>query len=221
MLFYASVGWSLKHLRYALGLAEGTITHHLRLALRKVGMSSRAELVQVTTEIAMRAMMGGDARCDATAARRDALTAAEQAVVDGVIAGHSNERIATSRGVSPRTVANQLTNVYRKLGLHGRHELVRDEAGHISAYTMMSQRTADETPPVAGDAGLIALTPVNKTTLLLNWTVGTDSFSPQGSLEYLAVRSDSSNIFAASNAIANGTVVMDWTAATNAAGRSR
>jgi DNA-binding NarL/FixJ family response regulator len=126
VLFYASVGWSLKQLAYALGLAEGTITHHLRVALRKVGMSSRAELVRVTTEIAVDAMMRGLAPPEpATAPEREPLTAAERAIVDGVIATWSNARIAEARGVSLHTVANQLTSIYRKLGLRGRHELVR------------------------------------------------------------------------------------------------
>ncbi len=122
VLFYASVGWSLKQIEYALGLARGTITHHLRTALRKVGMPSRAELIRVTTEMMMKAMAPASGT---PAVEDDDLTAAEREIVERVVAGWSNERIAESRGVSTSTVANQLTSVYRKVGVQGRHELVR------------------------------------------------------------------------------------------------
>jgi len=52
------------------------------------------------------------------------LTVAERAVVEAVAAGASNAEIARLRGTSARTVANQLASVFRKLGVHTRHELV-------------------------------------------------------------------------------------------------
>jgi DNA-binding CsgD family transcriptional regulator len=63
---------------------------------------------------------------DAPAGERldDALTASERAVVDLVLLGRSNEEVALARGTSPRTVANQLGLVYRKLGVRSRRELV-------------------------------------------------------------------------------------------------
>jgi DNA-binding CsgD family transcriptional regulator len=53
-----------------------------------------------------------------------ALTCAELDVAEAVIDGHTSRQIATRRGVSERTVANQLGQIYRKLGLCSRHELV-------------------------------------------------------------------------------------------------
>jgi DNA-binding NarL/FixJ family response regulator len=50
--FYASVGWSLKQIGFALGLAESTVSRHLSLALDKLGMRSRADLVRITSEMA-------------------------------------------------------------------------------------------------------------------------------------------------------------------------
>jgi DNA-binding CsgD family transcriptional regulator len=50
--FYASVGWSLKQIGFALGLAESTVSRHLSLALDKLGMRSRSDLVRVTSEMA-------------------------------------------------------------------------------------------------------------------------------------------------------------------------
>ena len=51
------------------------------------------------------------------------LTDAEHAVARDAIAGLSNAEIARRRGSSPRTVANQLAAIYRKLGVSSRAEL--------------------------------------------------------------------------------------------------
>jgi DNA-binding CsgD family transcriptional regulator len=52
------------------------------------------------------------------------LTAAEAEVVELVVRGRSNREIADARGTSPATVANQLSAVFRKLGVHSRSDLV-------------------------------------------------------------------------------------------------
>jgi len=54
----------------------------------------------------------------------DALTDAERAVAADAIAGLSNAAIGKKRKRSPRTVANQLASLYRKLGVGSRAELV-------------------------------------------------------------------------------------------------
>ncbi len=51
------------------------------------------------------------------------LTASEAAVVELVLGGMRTKAIATSRGVSERTVGNQLQSAYRKLGVTSRAEL--------------------------------------------------------------------------------------------------
>ena len=51
------------------------------------------------------------------------LTDAERAVVAAVLDGRSNAAIATMRGTSPRTIANQVAAVFRKLGVRSRTEL--------------------------------------------------------------------------------------------------
>jgi DNA-binding NarL/FixJ family response regulator len=122
VLFYASLGWSPKQIAYALGLAPGTINNHLATALEKQGYASRAELVRVTAERAMRAI---DAPQPPRANR---LSNAERVVAAHVAAGWSNGRIAASRGVSVHTVANQLRSIYRKLRVSDRHELIRELA---------------------------------------------------------------------------------------------
>jgi DNA-binding CsgD family transcriptional regulator len=52
------------------------------------------------------------------------ITAAEREVIDGVLRGESNEEIARARGCAPRTVANQLASIFRKLSVRSRSELI-------------------------------------------------------------------------------------------------
>jgi DNA-binding CsgD family transcriptional regulator len=53
-----------------------------------------------------------------------ALTQAEEDVALRVFRGETNESIARARGVSPKTVGNQLESIFRKLGVASRAELV-------------------------------------------------------------------------------------------------
>lgn len=52
------------------------------------------------------------------------LTGAEQAVAAQIVDGTSNQAIAEQRGTSVRTVANQVAQIFRKLGVQSRAELV-------------------------------------------------------------------------------------------------
>jgi DNA-binding CsgD family transcriptional regulator len=56
------------------------------------------------------------------------LTNAERQVLALACQGLSNEAVAARRGTSPRTVANQLQSIYRKLGIVSRLELARGTA---------------------------------------------------------------------------------------------
>lgn len=51
------------------------------------------------------------------------LTETEWLVGLMALAGHSNATMAAMRGVAPRTIANQLASIYRKLGVNSRGEL--------------------------------------------------------------------------------------------------
>jgi DNA-binding CsgD family transcriptional regulator len=51
------------------------------------------------------------------------LTSAERHVVVALMEGKSNAAIAEERGTSPRTIANQVAAVFRKLGVRSRAEL--------------------------------------------------------------------------------------------------
>lgn len=56
-------------------------------------------------------------------AQRPAMTLAEREITTDVLAGLSTAEIARRRGRSPRTIANQLASIYRKLGVASRAEL--------------------------------------------------------------------------------------------------
>jgi len=52
------------------------------------------------------------------------LSEGEMAVLSGRIQGQAYAEIASERGTSARTVANQIANIHRKLGISGRLELL-------------------------------------------------------------------------------------------------
>ena len=52
------------------------------------------------------------------------LTPAERDVGAGILRGESNATIAKRRGSRPRTVANQVASLFRKLGVCSRTELI-------------------------------------------------------------------------------------------------
>jgi DNA-binding CsgD family transcriptional regulator len=57
------------------------------------------------------------------------LTRAESEVLDLVLGGKSNAEVASSRGRSARTIANQVAALFRKLGVGSRLELYARAAG--------------------------------------------------------------------------------------------
>lgn len=75
------------------------------------------------------------------------LTGAERDVVRGVLAGWSNARIARERNSSPRTVANQLAAIYRKLGISSRRELGAPTSAVGGAVVGLCSATADARRP--------------------------------------------------------------------------
>ena len=73
---------------------------------------------------------------------------------------------------------------------------------------------ADLTLPTAGGSGTITAGTATTSTIDLSWTAGSDNNTVAANLQYKVVRSASSNITSATDAEANGTTVMDWTANT-------
>lgn len=80
------------------------------------------------------------------------LTPAEQLVLNGIVAGASNETIARCRGTSARTVANQVASVFRKFGVGSRAELVaRLHVGSKSAEPHEEALAHAHAPLTAGE----------------------------------------------------------------------
>ncbi|MDH5674275.1 MAG: helix-turn-helix transcriptional regulator [Myxococcales bacterium] len=61
------------------------------------------------------------------------LTVAERAVLAAMVEGLSNAAIAERRGVSVRTVANQVAAIFDKVGVRGRAELIHRLAGELES----------------------------------------------------------------------------------------
>jgi DNA-binding NarL/FixJ family response regulator len=57
------------------------------------------------------------------------LSSAELEVARDALAGLSNAAIASKRGRSPRTIANQLASIYRKLGVDSRTQMAASLLG--------------------------------------------------------------------------------------------
>lgn len=72
----------------------------------------------------------------------DGLTAAENEVLALVLDGHDNGAIAEARATSPRTTANQVASIFRKLGVASRAEL----AAKLSASAPPAACTTLRTP---------------------------------------------------------------------------
>jgi DNA-binding NarL/FixJ family response regulator len=84
--------------------------------------------------------------------RTTGLSPTEQLVFERLLAGDTNGEIAHSRRTSPRTVANQIAAIFRKLGVGSRRELVaqagrrNDPAPHRSAGALGGAPRIELTP---------------------------------------------------------------------------
>jgi DNA-binding NarL/FixJ family response regulator len=130
-------GSSQKTVSYDLGVALTTVSVHLRVALDKLGIRlwEHAVLAGAIIESgdavdSSSGALGGDptlavAKAELCPHALSELTSAEREVALLVLDGLTNAEIGVQRKTSPRTVANQVAAVFRKLGVHGRLELIR------------------------------------------------------------------------------------------------
>ena len=63
-------------------------------------------------------------RTSTAAEAKHRLTGREGQIVEALLQGGTNKELAARWGVSDQTIKNQLTTLYRKLGVSGRLELV-------------------------------------------------------------------------------------------------
>lgn len=129
-------GHSDKLIAYELGVATGTVTALISRALRKVGARSRTEMAKYLSppsHVDELPLPGGPSLVVMSASTRDdaddgalaRLSPRERAVARAVARGLRNDEIAAEQGVSVRTIAKQLTSIYRKLLVTARVDLVR------------------------------------------------------------------------------------------------
>ena len=98
-----------------------------RLTQAPAGLSAARFQVGTETLAVLSFPIQGEAR------RTEELTPAEHEVVGMMLQGLSNAAIGERRRTSPRTVANQIASIFRKLGVGSRGELAAAIAGHLSA----------------------------------------------------------------------------------------
>jgi DNA-binding CsgD family transcriptional regulator len=129
VLELALTGRSGKWIAFELQLSESTVARTLRMALRRIGVVDAADLVGVRTA-PFEPLEGMPAGVELAMARLTPASAsaglsdAERAVVTGILGGKRIAAIARERGTSPRTVANQLASIYKKLGVSSRREAI-------------------------------------------------------------------------------------------------
>jgi DNA-binding NarL/FixJ family response regulator len=122
-------GRSASEVAYALGLSTGTVSRMTRDILRKLGVQRRTELASIFGSIPpLRASISQEPKVSvltpgSNAALWERLRPAERAVVTAVLEGRTPGEIARTRGVSVKTVSNQLGHVYQRFGVRGRTEL--------------------------------------------------------------------------------------------------
>lgn len=140
----AACGFASKKIALTLDLAESSVATYLAGACAKLGLDARGLRsllpsgllpdpldLDATLEAPLPCPCPRGARWDGAAfafpvPRADlpgSVTVAEREVLRGLLEGYRNEDIADARGTSARTVANQVTSLYRKLGVNARREL--------------------------------------------------------------------------------------------------
>jgi DNA-binding NarL/FixJ family response regulator len=138
---YAVLGHSNKQMAYELGVSQSNVSECLRRACAKLGVGTRAGLMDlVSTELATYVGTETHVMLSFPLPRPESvtpavLTASEQCVFRALLTGQSNAQIAASRGRSPRTIANQVAAVFRKLAVGSRSELLTTHALRASVHS--------------------------------------------------------------------------------------
>jgi DNA-binding NarL/FixJ family response regulator len=130
-------GLSSKHVAYALGIAESSVSRHLNLAALRLGFRDRTALVRFAGQVTRSGPMTSD--------RLASITQAERSVLQMICQGKSNRAIADARGASERTVANQVVSLLRKTGAPNRRVLIVIADSAMEEMTMAPPLAAAQT----------------------------------------------------------------------------
>jgi DNA-binding NarL/FixJ family response regulator len=137
VLHRALAGDAGKVLAADLRVSEATISRMIASSLRRLGLRSLSEAAalrsrdvsifgvgQGTTTIDVGVVDRRPADVPVSLGSSARLTAGERDVLACVLEGHSHRAIAARRQSSPRTIANQVASIFKKLGVRSRRELV-------------------------------------------------------------------------------------------------
>jgi len=164
-------GTRQKSIAIDMALAPSTVALNSRLALEGLGVTckpSRAHPLLMLAAKSSREALSTMASCSTFVVRDGSvltvvaadrpdrflehiLPAAELEVIQNLVEGCSYAEIARARGTSTRTVANQITAVFRRLHLSGRNELVQRLFFEKRLGSAAPERIVTETivPPAA------------------------------------------------------------------------
>lgn len=128
---YTLRGTSQKIGAYALGMAPSNYSRALRNGMSKLGIRTVPALMELGERLnsgEVDPIGGVEAPVAVVAADAPELpgsfTESEREVARLLLQGPSNREIASARGTTPRTIANQLASMYAKMGVNSREELV-------------------------------------------------------------------------------------------------
>jgi DNA-binding NarL/FixJ family response regulator len=136
-------GAGQKEVADELGVATSTVSLDAQQGLRQLGLSCRPSRSHPLLMLAAKAAVTNDARAaslsfiETSDGRLRVLSIdrpelplhpilgpAERAVVASLVEGDQHSEIAKRRGTSPRTVANQIGAIFRRMNVSGRSELL-------------------------------------------------------------------------------------------------
>lgn len=131
VLRYVTLGASNKDVAFALGLPLGTVSSAITSILRKLGMKRRVELALLSAPSRLDRLdvdLEDDGQLSVLAVDTgpvsdEKLSPTEREVASFVVQGWSNQRIADQRGVSVKTIMNQVRGIFEKLNVASRSEL--------------------------------------------------------------------------------------------------
>jgi DNA-binding NarL/FixJ family response regulator len=128
ILRLAAAGKTNAEIGATMFLAPGTIKHHLIELFEKLGAPNRAAAVHAARRLGV--LSGGEEGGGASGPRV-LVSPRERDVLEAFARGATNRAAARTLGLSPHTVKQHASSIYRKLGVRNRAEAVHraDELG--------------------------------------------------------------------------------------------
>ena len=114
----ASRGERLAH------IAAAVVQERVRAAKLAGGIKSGDGVAVPVQDLAAQSALEAAPRDCAALAQRFGLTGREREVLELIAQGRTNPYIANELGISPNTARNHVSNIYRKIGVYDRQQLL-------------------------------------------------------------------------------------------------